>query len=314
MNFGNALPQLGSRLFMTDGGLETTLIFLERIELPEFAAIDLMRTRAGRDALERYYRDYLELAGRHGLGFILESPTWRASSDWAPKLGYDPESMDRYNTAAIEMMHRLRAEFAADGFQIVVSGCIGPRSDGYDPAVIMDPDSATGYHSRQAGVLARAGVDCITGITMGYPAEAIGVARAASRAGVPCVISFTVETDGRLMTGESLQQAITQVDAATDTPPAYYMINCAHPSHFEAAISAGGGWVQRIRGIRANASRCSHAELNEAAALDAGDPAELGAAYRRMTDRLPHINVVGGCCGTDIRHLQQIVAHQLERS
>jgi S-methylmethionine-dependent homocysteine/selenocysteine methylase len=295
---------------MTDGGLETTLIFLENLELPEFAAVDLLRTRNGRAQLERYYRDYLNLAKRHQIGFILESPTWRASSDWAPKLGFDAQTMDQLNAVSIQMMHELKAEFAADGFEIVVSGCVGPRSDGYQPTMIMDATTASAYHRRQVEVFAKAGVDCVTAITMGYPDEAIGVVTAAAHAGVASVISFTVETDGSLVTGETLEDAIRQVDAATDAAPAYYMINCAHTSHFEAVISNGGDWVQRIKGIRANASRCSHAELDEAEELDAGNVEELAEDYRRLTTRLPHINIVGGCCGTDIRHLEKILAHR----
>ena len=146
----------------------------------------------------------------------------------------------------------------------------------------------------------------VTAITMTNASEAIGVVRAARAAGMPVAISFTLETDGRLPTGQALEEAIAEVDGATESYPAYFMINCAHPTHFDAILEPGSAWTQRIRGIRANASRRSHQELNEAPDLDAGDPVELGAQYRHLRDRHPHINVLGGCCGTDHRHIEQI--------
>jgi S-methylmethionine-dependent homocysteine/selenocysteine methylase len=158
----------------------------------------------------------------------------------------------------------------------------------------------------QIGALAGAGADMVAAITMTNTNEAVGLTRAAVAAGMPVAISFTLETDGRLPTGQSLAEAIAEVDEATGGAPAYYMINCAHPTHFDAALAGGGAWLGRIRG--ANASRRSHVELNEAPDLDAGDPVELGGEYRALVRRLPHINVLGGCCGTDHRHIEQICA------
>ena len=120
---------------------------------------------------------------------------------------------------------------------------------------------------------------------------------------MPCVISFTVETDGRLPTGETLAEAIESVDAATGRSPAYYMINCAHPTHFDHVLDASEAWTKRLRGLRANSSRCSHAELDNAPELDIGDPHELSGQYAEFLRRFPHINVLGGCCGTDHRHV-----------
>lgn len=309
MQYRDNLPQLEGKPFMTDGGLETTLIFLEGLDLPEFASIDLIRTERGRKALESYYRGYLELAKRCRHNFVLESPTWRSNPDWVEPLGYSMDEMDGYNRAAVLMMARLKAEYESRDMEIVISGCIGPRSDGYNPAMIMSADEARRYHAHQIGVFARVGVDCVTAITMGYPAEAIGIVLAAQDEKVPSIISFTVETDGRLVTGQNLKDAIETVDAETGHGPAYYMINCAHPSHFEKVLG-DEAWVSRIRGIRANASRCSHAELDEAEELDIGNPDELARDYSRMTAAMPHINVVGGCCGTDIRHLEKIMEYR----
>lgn len=304
------LPQTEGGWFLTDGGIETTLIYQEGIELPEFAAFVLLDSTAGRETLARYYRRYLDIAaGSPGAGFILESPTWRAGRDWCAKLGLDEVAMRRLNAAAIALMHRLRdAHAGAIEGPIVVSGCIGPRGDGYRPGQPMSGEDAMRAHLPQARALAEAGVDMLSAITMTTSGEATGVARAAAALGLPCAISFTVETDGRLPSGESLAEAIDATDRSGGRPPAYYMLNCAHPTHFEAVLAAGGSWQQRIRGVRANASRCSHAELDAMTTLDDGDPQELAGCYRRLRGPLPALNVLGGCCGTDHRHVAAVAA------
>ncbi|EDP64386.1 homocysteine S-methyltransferase [alpha proteobacterium BAL199] len=300
------LPQLADRIFLTDGGIETTLIYLEGLDLPYFAAFRLLQDETGRETLRRYYRRHAEIARLNGVGFILESATWRASADWADKVGVSLTALDETNRMAIDLLHGLRAELQTEGSPMVVSGCVGPRGDGYDPGKVMTAAEAQAYHGRQIAVFATAGADMVTAITMTNTPEAVGVALAAKSRGMPVAISFTVETNGRLPTGQPLQDAIAAVDAATGAAPAYYMINCAHPTHFAEQLVAGQPWVSRIRGVRANASRCSHAELDRATELDAGDPVELGALYRDLRARLGHISVLGGCCGTDHRHIEQI--------
>lgn len=299
------LPQMES-LFLTDGGLETDLIFNHGVEIPCFAAITLLRTDEGRAALDAYYRRYLDIARSSRAGFILESASWRASPDWAPQLGIDEADLAELNRTSVEMLHALRREHESPGLPIIVSGCIGPRGDGYDPGQIMSCEVAEAYHLWQAGELAAARPDMISAITMTNINEAVGIARAAMAHQLPAVISFTVETDGRLPTGDRLESAIGTVDALTDGYPSYYMINCAHPSHFDAELAKSGAWTRRIGGIRANASRCSHAELDAMTALDAGDPDDLGRNYGSLRRRLPHLNVLGGCCGTDERHVAAI--------
>ncbi|HWE21805.1 MAG TPA: homocysteine S-methyltransferase family protein [Hyphomicrobiaceae bacterium] len=306
--YRKSLPQLSGGLFLTDGGIETTLIFHDGIDLPHFAAFHLLKDEAGAAALRRYFARYAEIARANGTGFILESPTWRASADWGEKLGYSAGALASANARSIAMMQGLREDLEGSGAPFVVSGCVGPRGDGYDPGAAMSADEAQDYHAGQIGVFAGTQADMVTAITMTNASEAIGLTRAAQAAGMPVAISFTLETDGRLPTGQSLKEAIAEVDEATRRAPAYYMINCAHPTHFSATLAGEGGWLRRIRGIRANASKRSHAELNEASDLDAGDPAELGGEYRAMLRRLPHINVLGGCCGTDHRHIEQICA------
>jgi S-methylmethionine-dependent homocysteine/selenocysteine methylase len=303
-----ALPQLRGDVFLTDGGIETTLMFHDGLDLPCFAAFDLLRREEGREALYRYHRSHAAIAVEHGVGFILESATWRASADWGAKLGYSKVELVQANRQAVSMLEEIREEFGSKGAGMVISGCVGPRGDGYDPAQIMSEDEAERYHAEQIRVFAATAADMVTAITMTNVPEAIGVTRAARAAGMPVVISFTVETDGRLPTGDSLKDAIERVDEATGQGPAYYMINCAHPAHFEGALLAGESWTGRLRGLRANASRKSHAELDQAQELDDGNPAELGAQYRALRNRLPHLVVLGGCCGTDRRHIGAIAS------
>jgi S-methylmethionine-dependent homocysteine/selenocysteine methylase len=305
--YRNRLPQLTDRIFLTDGGLETTLIFHEGIELPYFAAFDLLRTAQGRQSLRDYYARYAAIARHRGMGFIFESATWRASSDWAARLGLSERQLADLNRAAIEMLFPLRAEFETERSPMVISGCVGPRGDGYKADTMMSADAAEAYHGSAIRVYAEAKADMITAITMTYAEEAIGVTRAARAAGMPVAISFTLETDGRLPSGQSLGEAIEAVDAATGNAPAYYMINCAHPSHFTDALADNARWLTRLKGLRANASKRSHAELDAAPDLDAGNPVELGQDYALLRARLGRrLNVLGGCCGTDHRHVEAI--------
>ncbi len=299
------LPQLIGGTFLSDGGMETTLIFHDGIELPHFASFVLLDSVAGNAALKRYYESYLRIARRAGAGFVLDSATWRANPDWGAKLGYDAEGLRRINLSAVEMLVDLRAEWEAPGAPIVIGGAIGPRGDGYK-AGRVDADEAEAYHSAQIAAFAESAADMVTAYTMNTVEEAIGIARAARAAGIPCAISFTVETDGRLATGTALGAAILAVDAATDASPAYYMVNCAHPSHFEQALHRGEPWLDRVRGVKANASEKSHQELDESETLDAGDPADLGRRYRALTETFPQMRILGGCCGTDHRHVQAI--------
>jgi S-methylmethionine-dependent homocysteine/selenocysteine methylase len=305
-NYRHRLPQLDGRLFLTDGGLETTLIFHEGWDLPIFQAFTLLESERGRAALRAYFDRYVPLAVKQGMGFVLESPTWRANPDWGAKIGYGQQALANINRAAIDLMREVRQAYETERTPIVISGCIGPRGDGYDPGKVMSVEDALAYHAWQIGVLREAGADFVSAFTMNNINEALGVARAAQAAQIPCVISFTVETDGRLPTGDSLADAIEAVDAATERAPAYYMINCAHPTHFERVLDRDAAWLTRLRGLRANSSRRSHADLDNATELDTGNPEELGAQYGDLLRRFPHINVLGGCCGTDHRHVERI--------
>jgi homocysteine S-methyltransferase len=300
-----ALPQLSGSLFVTDGGIETDLIFNKGIDLPEFASFVLHDNASGEAVLREYFEDYFRITADAGVGLVLETATWRASSDWGTKLGYDVAGLRSINQRAAKFMLELRA---AAGSTVVVSGCVGPRGDAYSDLGPASADEALAYHRPQVEVLADSGVDLLTGLTLTNVAEAIGFIRAASERSVPAVVSFTVETDGRLPSGMSLADAIETVDAETDNAAAYFMINCAHPDHFNPVLIGSTGALGRIRGIRANASRQSHAELDESTELDDGDPAEFGAQLAALHATNPQINVLGGCCGSDARHIAAIVA------
>jgi len=295
------LPHLSGATFITDGGMETTLLYHQGMELPEFASFPLLETDEGRAALRDYFEPYLAIARERGVGILLDAPTWRANPDWGAKLGYSPEELEDANRRAVAFMDELR-----DQADVLVSGCVGPRGDGYVPGELMSAEEAEDYHGWQVGIFADTDVDLVSALTMNYVEEALGIARAADKAGLPSVVSFTVETDGRLPSGQPLGEAIVQVDAETSGAPAYFMINCAHPTHFSGVLDEDGSWKERIRGLRANASKMSHAELDEAEELDAGNPDELASDYLALRSRLPNLNVVGGCCGTDHRHIDAI--------
>lgn len=300
------LPQLSNNLFLTDGGLETTLIFREGIDLPDFAAFDLLKYSAGYQSLANYFRTYATMARNYQVGLILESATWRANPDWGTKLGYSSTELTEMNRKAIALLHSIRQEYETENCPMVISGCVGPRGDGYIPADAMTAPEAADYHRAQIETFRDAEADLVTAITMNDVEEAIGITQTAQSAGMPVVISFTVETDGNLPTGQSLKDAIAQVDATTHHAPAYYMINCAHPTHFADILTPGEAWIDRIRGLRANASTKSHAELNESETLDDGNPVELGNQYRDLRAQFPQITILGGCCGTDDRHVEAI--------
>jgi homocysteine S-methyltransferase len=299
------LPQRRGGIFLTDGGMETTLIFHHGLELPHFAAFVLLDSEEGREHLKRYYESYLVIAREKGTGFVLDSPTWRANPDWGAKLGYDAAALKSINVRSIEFLNELRSSWERPNTPCVISGAIGPRGDGYK-AGNMDASEAEAYHAPQIAAFAEAGADMVTAFTLNGINEAIGIARAAKAQRVPVAISFTVETDGRLVKGETLRDAIETVDRATQNGSEYFLINCAHPTHFEGALNAGETWVGRIHGVRANASAKSHQELDESETLDAGDPADLSRRYVDLRRSFPGMRILGGCCGTDHRHVAAI--------
>jgi S-methylmethionine-dependent homocysteine/selenocysteine methylase len=305
------LNQILDRTLMTDGGLETTLIFHHGIGLPENAAFDLLKDEVGTEILRRYYEQYARIAGAHGLGMILESPTWRANADWAVRIGYDARRLADANRRAIGLMLEIRDRFETSERPFAVSGNIGPRGDGYFPDRLMSAREAKDYHSPQIETFAGTDADMVAGFTLNYVNEAIGIVQAARANDIPAVIAFTVETDGRLPSGDRLADAIRRTDDATAGYASSYMINCAHPRHFAAVLRQGGDWLERLQGLRANSSSRSHAELDNSPDLDAGNPEALGIEHRELFAAMPRVAVVGGCCGTDHRHVDAICRNLL---
>jgi len=298
------LPQLSGDPFITDGGMETVLIFDYGLELPDFASFVLLDQPAGVQAFRSYYVRFLDIARERAAGIVLDTPTWRANADWGERLGYSPEALADVNRRGVALLEELRRD--AKGMQLVISGCIGPRGDGYQVGDAMTSEEAESYHQPQVETFAGTTADLVSALTLTYVDEAVGIVRAAEKAGIPSVVSFTLETDGRLPSGQALKDAVAEVDAETGAAAAYFMVNCAHPTHFEHVLADGG--LERLRGLRANASSKSHAELDEAEELDQGDPHELAEQYRSLRLAWPNLTVVGGCCGTDHRHVDEICA------
>ena len=312
MSYRDSLPFDDGSLFLTDAGMETVLIFLQGQDLPSFATFPLLETEEGRAALRAYYEPFLDLARSRGTGFILGGSTWRASQDWGDELGYDSEALALVNRQAMEFVEELRLNAPSTQPTVLLEAPIGPRGDAYAPSSIMTAAEAERYHTPQLATLSDTAVDLATALTITYAEEAIGMVRASRAQGIPIAVSFTVETDGTLPSGQTLRAAIEQVDAETDGAPLHYMINCAHPTHFASTLREAGAWRERIRGLRANASRRSHAELDGAEELDDGDPADLAARHVDLRESLPNITILGGCCGTDIRHVTHITDAWLE--
>lgn len=300
------LPNENKELYLTEGGMETTMVFKLGLDLPFFASCDLLTTEAGIEHVNRYYESYAKMAIAKQVGFIFDTVTWRCSPDWTKRLGYDESKAKSVIKKSVELCKNVRDDFETPQTPILISGCVGPRGDGYQVEEKMTCEQAANYHGQLINQLKCHGVDIISAITMNYIEEAAGIALACQKSNIPVVLSFTTEIDGRLPSGESLEEAILFIDSLVEAKPIYYMINCAHPSHFQAIFSERGDWRYRIQGIRANASCKSHAELDEATELDEGNPLDLAQSYFELLKLLPNLNVLGGCCGTDIKHIKEI--------
>ena len=290
-------------LLLTDGGLETTLIYKNGHALPHFASFVLLDDIKGREDLRRYYDAYLSVAREHGAGLLLDTPTWRASADWGERLGYDEAALRDINLRAAQFLAALCDRLEGDQPPVAIGGSLGPRGDGYSASECMTPAQSEEYHTPQVEALREGGVDFLSALTLTTAAEAIGIARAAQSVRMPAVLSFTVETDGSLPDGASLAETVDAVDTATDCAPAFYMVNCAHPSHFAHCFETDASWTSRIGGLRVNSSKLSHEDLEASTDLDEGNPDELGREIAALCQHLPEARVFGGCCGTSPVHI-----------
>jgi homocysteine S-methyltransferase len=307
--YRDSLPQLTGKPFLGYAGMATDVIFNHGIDLPGFAEYTLFESKEGRERFYGYCRNLVGVAKKYGYGVILESPTWVGNRDRGLKNGYSPEKLSELNRLGVDIVAQARAEFG--DIPTVLACSVGPRDDGYNPSEFMSSREAENYHSEQIGWVVDTEVDMVNAVTLCYAEEAIGIVNASRRLGLPCVIGFTVETNGHLPNGDSLEEAITKVDDATNSAVSYFILNCAHPDHFTNQL-VDSEWMQRLKGILVNASRCSHAELDEAEELDDGDPIELGNQVAEIHREFPQISVLGGCCGTDMRHMECIADRSRE--
>ena len=306
--YRNNLPLDQRKFFLTDGGMETDFIFHHGIDIPHFATFELLKDPAMEQKIEDYFIQYFDIAKKYNAGFILGGLTWRANNDWGGKFGYTtPEAVDQINKKVIGVFENMRRRHETADMPIIISGSLGPRGDGNDPGNLMTITQAQHYHSSQIRSFYESGADIVSALTMTNVDETIGIVLAAKEMAMPISVSFTVETDGKLPTCETIKDAIEKVDIATEDYAEYFMINCAHPTHFANILRGDENYLNRISGIRANASRCSHAELDEASELDDGNPHEFGLEYKEILDHSSHIKIIGGCCGTDHRHVEQAI-------
>lgn len=300
-----ALPNETSRTFLTDGGTETWLIHKAGLDLPNFSSFHLLNDSAAYGHIWSYYRAFADIAVEHGVGFIFDSLTYRASRDWGALLGFSDAALAEMNLMALDFYRDVAKEAGLADQDVIISGCVGPKGDAYERNDGLTADGAQEYHQAQVDTFKTGDADIVTALSLSSSQEAIGIVRAAQSAGLPSAISFMVEKDHRLQSGESLRSAIETVDEETGSAAAYFMINCAHPVDFGPALK-DEPWATRVHGIRANASKADHSFLNLLGHLDEGDPDELAGEYAGLRSRFPHMNVFGGCCGTDFSHVRKI--------
>jgi len=300
-------PGRSETIYLSDGGLQTDLIYHHGFQIPSFAAHTLLADDRGREAVRHYFEGFLTLARTTGSGFLLDTQTWKAHACWAGELGHSEADLRRINGEAAAFANRLRDAFSGNDGPIVLSGTLGPRGDAYARDTAISAAEAEDYHAPQIGWLVDSGVDMITAYTLSRPEEAVGIVRAARNTGVPVAISFTTETDATLAGGLPLKDGIAQVDDETDGGAEYFLVNCAHPDHFFTALD-GADWSRRILGVRCNASNKSHAQLDASDSLDDGDPEALAEQYESLSQRMPWLKIFAGCCGTDLRHVTEIAA------
>lgn len=300
--------QRPDRLFLTEGGIETEILYKWGFELPQFAMYPLLDKPDAMSAIRGMYRRYLDVVAAHGLSALMGGLDYRASPDWGELLGYSPAGLAEANHRSIAFLRKLAGEYAGDIPEILIQGFIRPRGDAYQLNRSITEKDAEDYHSVQLQTLREAEVDLAWAFTFNNVPEAVGVARAAARIGVPLAISFTVDSSSKLKAGATLAEAIEAVDAATDASPAFYSLNCSHPVEFEPALTEGE-WLKRLRGFRPNASKMEKIALCKLGHLEEGDAVDLGRRMGELARRHPHMDIWGGCCGTGDVHLNEIATN-----
>jgi homocysteine S-methyltransferase len=302
--------QKEGRFYLSEGGSETELMYKYGFELPHFAMFPLLNNSDAVLKMREMYISYLEVAAKHKICALMGGLDYRASPDWGELLGYSPEGLAEANLQSIEFLREIANEYTSEIPGILIQGYIGPRGDAYERNENITENEAEDYHSVQLETLKKADVDLAHALTFNNIPESIGVARAAAKIGVPLGISLRLDSSSKLNSGPSLVEAITAIDKETDQSPEFYSINCSHPLEYEPAIEPGD-WINRVRGVRPNASKLEKIALCQIGHLEEGDPVELGEQCGDLARRYPHMDLWGGCCGTWNRHLEEIAKNVL---
>jgi homocysteine S-methyltransferase len=303
-------PQKEGRFYLSEGGTETEILYKYGFELPQFAMFPLLDNPEAVSKMQGMYRKYLDVVAKHGMCALMGGLDYRASPDWGKLLGYSPQGLSEANHKSINFLREIAKEYTSDIPDILIQGLIGPRGDAYKMNLNITENEAEDYHSIQLNTLKEANVDLALAITFNNIPESIGVARAAKKIGVPLAISLSLDSTSKLNSGPSLAEAITTIDEETELAPEFYLINCSHPLEYESAI-VSGDWINRIRGVRPNASKMEKIALCQIGHLEDGDPVELGVQCGDLARRYPHMDIWGGCCGTWDTHLDQIAKNIL---
>lgn len=301
-----ALPeQTPGKFFLCEGGTETEVMYRHGFDVPYFAAFELLKNPRAVSKLHHMYEQYFSVVSESGLSALVGGLDYRASPDWGDKLGYSRQALADKTHQCIAFLRQAARPFTNEIDQVLIQGLVGPRGDAYEGAGTMGADQAQAYHSVQLATLKEAEVDLVTAMTFSAVDESIGVARAAKNIGIPLCLSLTLDSSCRLNNGPSLADAIATIDAATENSVEFYMINCVHPLEYEPAFT-DEPWIKRIRGVRPNASAMDKMSLCQLGHLEDGDPVELGQQVGSLIKRHPHMDVLGGCCGTWHTHLREI--------
>ena len=299
-------PRKPGLRYLTEGGTETEIMFRHGYELRDFAMFELMSNPAAVKDLAGMYRRLLDTIARHGFAAMLAGFDYRASPDWGAKLGYSPAGLAEMQHRCIDFLRDVSAPYKDTLPDIVICGCVGPRGDAYAMNRSITAREAEDYHATQLDTLRACGVDLVWAATFNNIPEAVGLSRAAARAGLPLNLHFTLAGDHRLRSGPTLRQAIEQTDAqAGAARPDSYGINCSHPVEFLPALEPGG-WTWRIRALRPNAAKMDKIALCKLNHIEEGNPDELGRMMGDLARCHPDIDIFGGCCGTWDRHIDAI--------
>lgn len=299
-------PRREGQFYLTEGGVETELMYKWGIELPHFATFPLFENPEAMAAIRGIFHRYLDIAAKYRLPALVSGLDYRASPDWGAILGYSRKALAEATLQSVDFTRELVQEYASDIPQGFVIGTLGPRGDAYQLNRTITEDEAEDYHGVQLETLKQADVDIAWAMTFNNTAEAIGAARAAGKIGLPFAVSLSLDSTSKLKSGPSFAEAVETIEAKTNGSPVFYFLNCSHPVEFEPALTPGD-WIERVRGFRPNASKMEKVALCKLGHLEEGDPVELGQLVGDVVRRYPHMDIWGGCCGTGEVHLEEMV-------